>query len=164
MPYINKIFIEDARIIFRNFSGKPSQFNRDGKRTFALILTQEEADKFSKDGWYIKYLRPREPGDDPTPFMEVKVSYHSDAPERDPKIYTVTGRKKTLLNERTVGTLDFAEFRKIDLLISPYRWRNSKGESGVAAYLQEAYFTVEDYFGGKYDFDEEEENEEDVPW
>lgn len=165
MSYINKIFIENARIIFRNFSGKPSQYNRDGKRTFSLILTPEEADRFSKEGWNVKYLKPREPGDEPTPILNVQVRYRKEDPSRDPKVYTVTGRKKTLLNENTVGTLDFAEFTNIDLLISPYRWTNTAtGERGVSAYLQEAYFTMVEYFGGKYDFDEVDEDEENSPW
>lgn len=167
MAYINKIHIDYGRIIFRNFSGRPTPFNRSGgERKFSLILNQEDADRFAKEGWYIKYLKPREPGDEPTPYMDVKVRYHKDEPERNPQIYTLVGRKKTLLKESTVGTLDFAEIVKIDLVISPRKWYNEKtGERGVTAYLNQAVFTLEDYFGGKYDdYEEVLEDEEDKPW
>lgn len=162
MTYIEKIFIEDARVIFRNFSGRENQFNRDGKRTFSVVLTPEQAQMYEQAGWRIKYLRPREPGDEPTPILNVQVRYHSDEPERNPLVYTVSGRKKTLLNENTVGTIDYADLDKATLLISPYRYTDrATGERRVSAYLQEGVFELHDYFGGKYDFDEEDANE---PW
>lgn len=162
MAYIKKIHIDNARIIFRNFSGKTSQFNRNGNRSFSVVLTPEQAKQYEQDGWHVKYLRPREPGDEPTPILNVNVRYHSANPERNPRLYMVSGRKKTLLNENTVGSLDYAELTNVDLLISPYHYNViATGESGVSAYLQEGYFTLEDYFGGKYDFDEEDANE---PW
>lgn len=153
MSYIKNIIIEDARIIFRNFSGKPSQFNPTGKRSFALVLTQDEADKFAKEGWNVKYLKPRDAGDDPTPYLNVNVKYSKDFPDRNPKIYTVSSRRKTLLTEDTVGTLDFAEYTNVDVVVAPYRW-NTQGREGVAAYLKEGYITLADYFVGKYDFEE----------
>jgi len=155
MAYIRNIIIEDARIIFRNFSGKSSQCNPTGKRSFALVLTQDEADQFTKDGWNVKYLKPREPGDESTPYLNVNVKYSKDNPERDPDIYLVTGRKKTLMNEDTVGTLDYAEITNVDLVVTPYRW-NMQGREGVAAYLKKMYVSIEEDFGGKYDFGDDD--------
>lgn len=151
MYYIKNIVIEDARIIFRNFSGKSSQYNPAGNRSFALVLTQDEADQFAKDGWNVKYLKPREPGDESTPYINVNVKYFKDAPERNPHIYLVAGRKKTLMNEDTVGTLDYAEITNVDLVVAPYRW-SMQGRKGVAAYIKTMYVSIEEDFGGKYDF------------
>jgi hypothetical protein len=34
----NNVVMEEVRIIFRNFAGKESEFNREGDRNFAVLL------------------------------------------------------------------------------------------------------------------------------
>lgn len=164
MAYIRNIIMENARILFRNFSGKPSKFNAKGKRTFCLVIDPETADALSEEGWNVKFLKPREEGDSPTPYIQVNVGFKDDQ-SKSPKIYMVTRKKKTLLTEDTVGVLDFAEIDNVDVIVTPYKW-DVNGKQGVSAYLKTMYVSViEEDFGGKYDFDEEGDgNEEDLPW
>ena len=42
--------VEGARLVFRNFSGKEGQYNREGDRNFAVILDQETAERMAADG------------------------------------------------------------------------------------------------------------------
>jgi len=38
-----KYLIDNARITFRNFEGKPGQYNAAGQRNFHIVLTEEMA-------------------------------------------------------------------------------------------------------------------------
>lgn len=141
------IVIEDAHIMFRNFSGAEGQFNPVGRRNFCVLLSLELGDELSRDGWNVKALAPREEGDEPKPYLQVAVSYDNIPP----KIVMITSRSKTLLDGETVGLLDAVDIEHVDLIIRPYNWTLATGKSGVKAYVKSMYVTVaEDEFEGKY--------------
>lgn len=159
------LVIENAKIIFKNFSGNEKPFNPAGKRNFCVIIeSPDDAKMLAKDGWNVKQLKPREKGDDPTAYIQVAVDY-SHVP---PKVWVVSDRNKTLLTENEVDELDYAIMTNIDLEISPYQWFvEATGKSGVKAYLKTMYATVErDRFADKYDFsnDSFEQAEEENPF
>lgn len=134
------ITIEDARIIFRNFAGKEGQFNREGDRNFAVLLDDPKLIKvLEKDGWNIKHLKPREEGDEPQPYLQVSVNFDG----RPPKVAIITSRGRTNLGEKEVEMLDWADIRTLDLIIRPYNW-NVNGKTGIKAYLQSLFATIEE--------------------
>ena len=148
----NNIMIEDARLIFKNFSGEESKFNRAGNKNFCVVLDHDMADELAAEGWNIKYLRPREDGEEPTPYLQVTVAYGNIPP----KVIMIAGRNKTPLDSLSIGTLDYAEIANVDLVIRPYNWEVN-GKQGIKAYLKTMYVEIEqDAFASKYDFDDEE--------
>lgn len=131
--------IDDARIIYRNFSGVGSKFNREGDRNFAIYIGDEDVANELKDrGWNVKIKPPREDGDDPFMFLPVKIKFN----DRGPSVYLVTGNKKTPLNENTVSCLDDIDILSVDLDIRPYDW-DVNGKTGRTAYLQSIWVTQE---------------------
>lgn len=123
--------IDDARIIYRNFSGEGSKFNREGDRNFSLIIDDPAvADELVAQGWNVKIREPREEGDNPFIHLPIKVKFN----DRGPRIYLITGDRRNELDEESVGILDNVDIISVDLDIRPYDWEVN-GKTGRTAYL-----------------------------
>lgn len=156
-PRVNEnLVIENARLLFRNFSGRESKYNRAGQRNFCVYIEDAaDAQKLIDDGWNVRVRPPREDGEEPRYYIQVAVSFENIPPT----VYMITKRKKVKLDEESIDTLDFAEIRNVDLTIRPYNWVIQEGtkneKSGVKAYLRSLYAVIEeDEFAEKYAGDE----------
>lgn len=143
----NVLEIEDARIIYRNFAGVGSKFNREGDRNFAVIIpNQELCDELIDAGWNVKIKPPRDEDESPFMFLPVKIKFNS----RGPAAYVVSGDSVTRLNEDTIAMLDEIDIASVDMDLRPYDWEVN-GKTGRTAYLQAINVTQNiDRFGARY--------------
>ena len=146
------LMIDDARIVYRNFSGTGSRYNREGDRNFAVVIPDQEiADALIENGWNVKIKPPREEGDSPFMYMPIKVKFN----DRGPNVYLVTGKRMNRLDEESVSCLDDVDIQSVDMDIRPYDWEVN-GRSGRSAYLQSIKVTQRiDRFAAENEEEEE---------
>jgi hypothetical protein len=137
----NTVLMEGVRIIFRNFAGKEGQYNREGDRNFAVLLDEKVAQEMAEDGWNVKMLQPRteEEGESPQAYLPVSVNFKG----RPPRIVLITSRGRTNITEHEVEMLDWVDILNVDLIVRPYEW-TVNDKSGIKAYLQSLYMTIEE--------------------
>jgi hypothetical protein len=137
----NTVLMEGVQIIFRNFAGREGQYNREGDRNFAVLLDEQVAHDMAEDNWNVKWLRPRneEEGETPQAYLPISVNFKG----RPPRIVLVTSRGRTNLDESQVEMLDWVDIINVDLIVRPYEWTVNQ-KSGVKAYLQSIYVTIDE--------------------
>lgn len=140
--------IDDAKIIYRNFAGAGSKFNREGDKNFAVLIEDEAlAEQLTELGWNVKIKPPRDEDDSPFMYLPVKVKFN----ERGPSVYLKSGDSMTRLDEESVACLDEIDILTVDLDIRPFDWEVN-GKTGRTAYLQSICVVQEiDRFASRFD-------------
>jgi hypothetical protein len=129
-PQDNTVLMEGVRIIFRNFAGN-----------FAVLLEDKTDQEMAEDNWNVKWLQPRGEEEEETPqaYLPISVNFKG----RPPRIVMITSRGRTHLDEDSIEMLDWANILNVDLIVRPYEWTVNQ-KSGVKAYLQSIYVTIEE--------------------
>ena len=138
--------IKNPEIFQINFAGRITDRNPNGRRQFSWkIPTDELAEQLKADGWNVWYTKESEKYGESRPCIDVEIRYHQEKELQylNPKIYKVTSKKKTLLTEDLVADLEKDEIIDIDLWINPSYW-NVNGKSGIKAYVDTMWITVEE--------------------
>ena len=143
--------IDDARIVYRNFAGAASQYNRAGDRNFAVVIPdQDQADALIEKGWNVKIKPPRDADDSPFMYIPVKIAFN----DYGPTVYLKSGNRTVKLSEDNVECLDNIDILSVDMDLRPYDWERPDGRSGRSAYLQSIRVIQKlDRFAPDYDDD-----------
>lgn len=138
-----KITMRDVRLVFRNFKGEADKFTKEGTRTFGVILDPQLAQAMEEDGWNVKWLKPRDDVEDDTeqtPWLPVAIRFDV----YPPRVFQITDRGRTQVGEAEIGTFDWLELGKVDLIVRARIWTDDSGADRVKAYAQSLYVTIEE--------------------
>lgn len=144
---MNNLTIRNARIIYRNFSGKGSQYNPEGRRNFSVVIDDPEyARGLEADGWNIKPLKKRKPDEADCWQLPVAVVYGA----YPPAIRMISQSGGVILDETMVNMLDWQDIVNVDLIVRPREYE-IRGQKGIKAYLKSMNITVqEDELAAEY--------------
>lgn len=137
-PRIPPLTIENARIIYRNFAGAAKTFNAKGLRNFHVVIEPDQARELERDGWNIKWPKPRDDGEERNPTLKVAVRFDNYPPH----VVMLTKRGRTELDEESIGLLDSAEIENVDLRITGSFYEMEDGRRGFKAYLSQLFVTI----------------------
>lgn len=149
--YVNRVTLRHVQLgrgRFRNFAGKKTDFNKEGKRTITLFLDDDDANRLKEEGWNVKYYIPKVDEDEeqpqPMPILEAELRYDNYPPQVK---LSVGDHEQDLAEEDLAAlNLDTADITDVDVRLSPYSWHNSRGESGIKAYVDKLRIRMEDDF------------------
>lgn len=130
-------------VMFRNFSGRKTDFNEEGDRNFCVAINDVEvANEMNEEGWNIKILEAREEGGLPTHFIKVNVRMDSMYP---PQVHLVSGNNIIDLDEESISLLDTVDIKSADVIFRPFTWEDRRTkEIRISAYLEELWIVQEE--------------------
>lgn len=130
-------FLQNRHVIYRNFAGRPTQYNKNGgKRTFTIVIPDPEtAQKLANDGWNVK-IKPAKNNEDEL-FCTLEVRVRFDLSWVKPKVWQYTKKARLQVNEDNIDNFDNAEFERVDIVIRPYLVQKPSGDTVVSAQLSE---------------------------
>jgi hypothetical protein len=138
--------IDDARLIFRNFSGMERPFNSEGDRNFSVVLEPLLAQELIAEGWRVKQLKPRQDEEEGDYHLKVKVNYKKGRP---PRCVVITSNNRVEWGEDEIGMLDAADIKTVDIMVNGW-WSDMAG-GGYSGFLRSIFVTLhEDELELKY--------------
>lgn len=136
---------EDCRLMpgrFKNFSGRVDSYKNTRKRFNVIIDDLDLARKMSEEGWNVKFREGREE-EDVTATLEIKINFNVQYDSMRPIVKLMSGNSQVLLDDETIGMLDYAEIVHLDIRFVG-RWYSKDGREGYSTWLRSMYVTIEE--------------------
>ena len=141
------VILEDAKLLFRNFTGAAKDFNTEGDRNFCILLDEKDAATLRDLGWNIKDLKQKDEGAPIESYVEVAVEYRKGRP---PRAVMINSKGRIDLGADEIGIFDAIDMDGVDVIINPYPWKVNENR-GIKAYLKSIFVTInEDALDLKY--------------
>lgn len=138
-----KFTLEGVQIIFKNFSGRESEFNERGNRTFSVRLDDPDlATTLLDDGWNIKPLVD-EDGVVVAHHLPVRLNFDSRIPPRVYRVWDDQSEPRLIRDMMEIDLFDVLPIKWVDIRVNPSFW-TVRGESGVKAYADTVFICVEE--------------------
>lgn len=154
-----KVTIEGTKLMFRNFAGAKTQYNREGDRNFHVVIDKDTADKMDKDDWFIKINEPKNEGDEVKYTVKVRIGENDE-----PSVYVIGENKKPVrFNKGQFKRIDRLNIVDVDVVFhqaaSTFEYH---GREYHSAYLDKIFINIlEDDLDKKYGiYDESPDPEE----
>lgn len=163
MPNNKMLVFDDAKFYYRNFSGRPTQFIREGgERGFGIFIDDPVyAQQLAEEGWNVRITKPKNSDYEPRHYLPVKVGYKF----RPPVVRMVRGRKIINMTEDMIGEIDYADVTHLKVAINPRHRTDDTGEHKITAYLREMWVTIaEEVFASDYADYEWPVDEDELPF
>lgn len=126
--------IEDAKLMFRNLSGRKTDFNDEGRRNFCVEIHPSEVEKLRADGWNIKEGKVLDEDGIPTYYVAVNVNFDGGRP---PLIVLDSNGVRTQLGADEVGLVDAADIAYCDVNLN--LWHHKMNGGGIKPYLKSMF-------------------------
>lgn len=131
--------IEDAKLVFRNFTGVEREYNSAGDRNFSVILDPKTAQEMIAEGWRVKQLKARNEDEEGDYHIKVTVNYKKGRP---PRCVLLSSRGRSDLGAEEVEVLDVIDVAKADVMINGW-WSDMAG-GGYGAFLKSIFVTADE--------------------
>jgi hypothetical protein len=125
------VLLKNVQIRWRNFEGRGSAYNAEGKRNFVIELDEPTAVELYEGGWNVKLSKPSDEGTQ-SAFLPVEANYAGRTP---PEVWFVGTKNRTVIPEEMLAMADGVEIDHCHVYIRPYDWKMARG-SGRKAYLK----------------------------
>jgi hypothetical protein len=137
-PHYEPIVIQDAKLLFPNFAGIATQYNKPGDRNSCVLIDDDLANQLAAIGWNIRIGKSTDPDIVPGKFISFTVNMNAKFP---PRLWLIRhGRRPELMAPEDFNILDFARYQSVSLKINQYIW-NEKPQK-VSGFLEEGFFEL----------------------
>lgn len=138
----NKIVMENVQLIWKNFSGRETEFNEAGNRVFSVVIEDPKfATELLEEGWNVKPLTDDD-GNITGHHLPVRLNFNSRIPPRVYRVWEDENIQPRLIRDMMeIDLIDVMPIKWVDIRINPYHW-NEKGN--IKAYVDTMYVCFEE--------------------